>query len=88
MVPYHYYLLVEYKYRSLNGTKSRKEKKYGVVVKDSGQIGQLSKLCLIDFFFFLCFIISGACQLLWGEKQCAVMSFPEEGKKKRQLKGF
>lgn len=51
MVPYHYYLLVEYKYRSLNGTKSRKEKKYGVMVKDSGQIGQLSKLCLIDFFF-------------------------------------
>lgn len=63
------------------------KKKYGVVVKDSDQIGQLSKFCLIDFFFFLCFIFSGACQLLWGEN-CALMSFIEEGKIKRQLKGF
>lgn len=30
------------------------KKKYGVVVKDSDQIGQLSKFCLIDFFFFFC----------------------------------
>lgn len=36
MVFYYYYLLVEYKYRFLNGIKSRKEKKYGVMVKDSG----------------------------------------------------
>lgn len=73
-------------HRSLNETKGRKGKKNGVVVKDSDQIGQLSKLCLIDicsvFHYFW-----GLSVALGTEKQCAVMSFPkEEGK--RQLKGF
>lgn len=48
--------------------------------KDSDQIGQLPKLCLIDFFSMF--------HYFWGlsidlgmKKQCAVMSFPEEKKK-------
>ena len=64
--------------------KKQKRKKYGVTVRDSDQIGQLSKLCLIDvsfFFFFLCFIILGACQLLWGEKLCS-HEFSRGGEKK------
>lgn len=66
--------------------KVEKEKKNGVVVKDSDQIGQLSKLCLIDFFPVFHYFW-GLSVALGTEKQCAVMSFPEEGGK-RQLKGF
>lgn len=62
--------------------KVEKSERYGIMVKDSDQIGQLSKLCLTDFF--LRFIISGACQLLWGEKSCTVMSFPEVGREKKR----
>lgn len=71
----------------LNGTKSRKEKKR-VLVKDSDQIGQLSKLRLIDFFSMFHYFW-GLSVVLRTEKQCAVMSFPEEKRgKKKQLKGF
>lgn len=80
-VPYHYCLPVEYTYRSLNGTKSRKGEKNGVVVKDSDQIGQLSKLCLIDIFPVFHYFW-GLSVALGTEKQCAVMSFPKEGEKK------
>lgn len=51
------------------------------MVKDGDQIGQLSKLCLIDFFFSCVSLFLGSV-ICSGERNCALMSFPEEGEKK------
>lgn len=60
------------------------KKKYGVVVKDSDQIGQLSKFCLIDFFFSVFHFFWGLSVAL-GRELCSY-EFYRGGENKKAVK--